>query len=104
MLSSLKTTFLPLAKIPCLMIVGPKHSLSSLCNYQEMFTNASLTMYTIFLSILLTELSNIVALQPDMISVHTCGTESLLFALEILFIIFSCFVIIFGVYHGEPNP
>jgi len=42
-----------------------------------------------FLRILLTVLSDIVALQPDMNSVHTYGTENLLFALEILFIILS---------------
>ena len=38
----------PLAKIPCLILVGPKHSLSSLRNCKERFPDASVTMYTIF--------------------------------------------------------
>ena len=80
----------PLGKIQCLILVGPEHSLSSLRNYRERFPDASVTCIPYFLRILLIVLGDIVALQPDMNSVHTCGSQSLLFAIEILFIILSC--------------
>ena len=100
MLSSLKTTFFYWLKFHALCLLVQSILFRLCVIVRKGFLMLLQPYIPYFLRILLTVLSDIVVLQPDINLVHTCCTESLLFALEILFIILSCLC---DNFHGLPE-